>query len=163
VMPLVATACRTTECSMWLKRRIRCYLSVCLVNRLAVRRYQRVRKELTVVGRRYEVQGAKSLYKKENKRRMAPGNVAACGSVSVSWGYPGNLASLQCQLGCLLPLGKHLLTHTHTHTRARAYSGIVFHIKTRFSWPACSGMTPSRKCIMNLTNIPPLYGYPSTC
>ena len=29
-------------------------------------------------------------------------------------GYPGNLASLQCQLGCLLPQGKHLLTLTQT-------------------------------------------------
>jgi hypothetical protein len=55
VMPIVSTVCRTAECSMWLKCRIRFYLSVCLVNRLAVRKYQRVRKELTVVGRRYEV------------------------------------------------------------------------------------------------------------
>ena len=76
-------------------------------------------------------------------------------------GYPGNLASLQCQLGCLLPQGKHLLTHTHTHTHRQ--SGIVLHIQTPPSWRACSGMTPNRKCIMNLTNITSLYGYLCTC
>lgn len=69
-------------------------------------------------------------------------------------GYSGNLASLQCQLGCLLPQGKHLLTHTVAW---------CFTYRRRGSWPACSGLTTSHKCIMNLTNITSLYGYPCTC
>jgi len=86
---------------------------------------------------------------------MAPGNVAACGSVSVSW-VPRQSGEPSVSVGLpASPRGKHLLTHTQ--------SGIVFHIQTRSSWRACSGMTPSLKYIMNLTNITSLYGYPCTC
>jgi hypothetical protein len=63
-------------------------------------------------------------------------------------GCSGNLASLQCQLGCLLSQGKHLPTHTHTVAScARAFPCICY----------CMGR--SHKCDMNLTNITSLYGY----
>ena len=88
---------------------------------------------------------------------MAPENVAACGSVSVSW-VPRQSGEPSVSVGLPAAPGE-TFTNTHTHRQ----SGIVLHIQTPPSWRACSGMTPNRKCIMNLTNITSLYGYLCTC
>lgn len=86
---------------------------------------------------------------------MAPGNVAACYSVSVSW-VLGNLACRQRQWVAYDPQGKHL-QHTHTHARTMAsYSTHTFSV-----WYVIL-LDSSRKCSMNLTNIISLYGNPDT-
>jgi hypothetical protein len=119
-MPLVATALRATQYSVWLKRRMSLneVLSVCVSGdqggcsqipkssqgidsfEKAVRS---VRSDVIV----YKKKGNKEGWRREMWRLAVQYR---------SPGYPGNLASLQCQLGCLLPQGKHLLTHTYTPT-----------------------------------------------
>lgn len=97
------------------------------------------------------------------KKKIKKDGAGKCGGLRFSiglLGVPRQSGEPSVSVGLSAAPGE---TFTNTHTRARAHSGIVFHIKTPFSWPACFGMTPSRKCIMNLTNITSLYGYPSTC